>query len=736
MTASIWAHDKIQTLRVKARDGDTPALRLALMQTLASVNLHPAGMSPSAVFMIHYLEDPLPGKLINRKQNAGTWRSALRDNIDMLYRQAATPKNCALNGDPVAVLFRDQAELLACLVVDICAQRVGQHWWWRRWNFSSAHSSQRIHEALIYKIRYVPAIFAQLASTGRALDVIKQLEPAHANDLLQRLLNEFSLGSVRELIAEIEYEDDAINERTNIASQKNSQPRDHWPQTKSHSMPPWAALFTKDTWQANLPREQAALLGVACTLHERPAIMRNRVFQRSLAHWWVDENKPTANSEPVRSIGHSRTDFLKKDSLGKIIVVEPDNNQHTTSKKSTQPRPAQKNSTSNLKPSVINTKSRFLDTDNNPGQLQAENLAPFPRGKDISPSRKNGSHQGIDSSIQNDGQSGSQNSAMHLDEKDVTETKIHREHARDLATTELMETVAPHRDQGTKKIAALDKNTLSEEYLENSNEVNLHFSDAYIDTQLGGIIFLINLVQQLGLPECFARHWQLEQQLGPWALVDVLARALLEKKFALLYQDPIWRALAKLDGRRTKLQIAHKFSGHADYRIPQRWYEWLQDGQIYWARSRNNIRIWTHDCVLVDATYTGDALTACIAEMQVYDPEFNVARLQQASYRQAPLQQRSNLQANGLNTELARMLALMMPFVFTFLRRQLQLPAAHRRDLARELLHLDARIYLSSSHIDLVTGIDNTRFKLRFAGLDQDPGWLPDYGRVVLIHFS
>lgn len=742
MAATIWAHDKIQTLRVKTRDGDSPALRLALMQTLASVNFHPAGMPPSAVFMIHYLEDPRPGELTDRKKNTSTWRSALRDNIDGLYRAAATPRGCALSGDPVAVLFRDQAELLACLVVDICAQRVGQHWWWRSRHFSSMYSSQRIRETLLHNARYVPAIFAQLASAGHALDVVKQLEPPHAGDILQVLLNEFSLENVRQIIAEVESEPNAVDARTDVVAEKKNQAQSHWPQTISRGcMPPWVALFVENSWRADLHREQAALLGIALTLQEHPAVMRNRIFQRSLAHWWVSENNPTVDTAYAgarQAMRHHRTDYLKNDSLGKIIVVEPDNSSRSSSKKSTQPQAAHKRNTSNRKLPVItkgliNTANRSLDIDKQHSQMHAENLALFSRVAGQFPQEKNITRKNTETLSDGECDPHNNTESPELTNTDSMETQGRHEHLDNSASAG---SNAPQNHLLTDRIPAQDKITLPEEYLDNSHEVNLHFSDAYIDTRLGGIIFLINLVQQLGLPGCFAKQWRLEQQLGPWGLVDILARAILGKKFASLYPDPFWRVLAKLDGRRTKLQIANKFSGQTDYRIPQRWYEWLQDDQIYWASSGHKIRIWTAACVLVDARYTGDALASCITEMQAYAPEFNPACLQQATYRNAPLARRAHLQANGINTELARMLALVTPFIFAFLRQQLQLPAANRRDLIRELLYLDARIYISSSHIDLVTGIDNTRFTLRRAGLDQDPGWLPDYGRVVLIHFS
>lgn len=730
MTA-IQAHDKIQTLRVKARDGDTPALRLALMQTLASVNLHPAGMPPSAIFIIHYLDDPLPGCLTSKKQNTSSWRNALRENIDVLYRQAATPTSCTLSGNPAAVLFRDQAELLACLVVDICAQRVGQHWWWRNRYFSSIHSSHRIRETLIQDARYIPAVFSHLASAGKALEVVKHLEPSHAGDILQVLLSEFSLSAMRELMTEAE-RDNADVQPASILKKNNQSPHPGPTIKSSHSIPPWAALFSEDTWQADLQHERAALLGIARTLHERPAVMRNRIFQRSFAQWWANEHHTASNSgniSAMHSMESQSPDFLKKDRLAKIIPFAADNSPKVLQEEIAKRHLIQKESAVDLNPSFIGEGNTNKNTHGMPG-LTWEDFSPPAnkqnRDKLFLPkneTRKIEICNGYDSNAD-------------IAEPSSREIEIRIAQNDNAELVELRDGTALKNPLVSPKAIATDNNILPEEYLENNNEVNLHFSDTFIDTRLGGIIFLINLIHQLGLPGCFDKRWQLEQQLSPWALVDLFARALLGKQFASFYADPLWRVLAKLDGRRTKLQIAKNFCGQTDYRIPHSWFAWLQDDQIYWAKSRNNIRIWTSTCVLVDAAYNGDALAGCIKEMHAYIPEFNPASLHQATYRRAPLERRAHIQANGINAELARLLALMMPFVFTFLRQQLSTPVASKKELVRALLHLDARIYLSSSHIDLVTEIDNTRFALRCAGLDQDPGWLPDYGRVVLIHFS
>jgi hypothetical protein len=66
-----------------------------------------------------------------------------------------------------------------------------------------------------------------------------------------------------------------------------------------------------------------------------------------------------------------------------------------------------------------------------------------------------------------------------------------------------------------------------------------------VATRIGGVLYLINLMCQLGFPEGFPAD------IGPWALLEALARAMLPggDPFAELAADPLWTVLAQLDGR-------------------------------------------------------------------------------------------------------------------------------------------------------------------------------------------
>ena len=78
-----------------------------------------------------------------------------------------------------------------------------------------------------------------------------------------------------------------------------------------------------------------------------------------------------------------------------------------------------------------------------------------------------------------------------------------------------------------------------------------------------------------------------------------------------------------------------------------------------------------------------------------------------------------------------------MNYVMPFIRHQLKLASGLSvDDLSAQLLQCRGQIYITSNHIDLVAPLENISISARRSGLDRDPGWLAEVGRVVLFHFD
>ncbi|PZV06765.1 MAG: hypothetical protein DCF32_09070 [Leptolyngbya sp.] len=47
-----------------------------------------------------------------------------------------------------------------------------------------------------------------------------------------------------------------------------------------------------------------------------------------------------------------------------------------------------------------------------------------------------------------------------------------------------------------------------------------------------------------------------------------------------------------------------------------------------------------------------------------------------------------------------------------------------------------ATLYLTRTHVDVVFALDQIRLDVRMAGLDQDPGWVPELARAIAFHYE
>lgn len=216
-----------------------------------------------------------------------------------------------------------------------------------------------------------------------------------------------------------------------------------------------------------------------------------------------------------------------------------------------------------------------------------------------------------------------------------------------------------------------------------------------VATELAGVLFLVNVMRQLDIPACFEAEWRLASQIGSWGTLELLGRALLAEAARLptfgkvgnlagLSADPLWAALSTLDGRGPGVLPGAQFAGAGDVlNVPPAWLNWL-----------------------------------------TRDPSQSIDLASLAPLA-GPL-------LAGVSHAMQRWLAAVAPL----LRQMLQRALAHDADPAAGLLLRRGQLYVTSSHVDLVMPLDSVSLAVRRAGLDFDPGWLPDFGRVVQFHYE
>lgn len=249
-----------------------------------------------------------------------------------------------------------------------------------------------------------------------------------------------------------------------------------------------------------------------------------------------------------------------------------------------------------------------------------------------------------------------------------------------------------------------------------------------IRTDLGGVLYLINLLAWLDLPhgwsEDFAAH------VGAWALVEALARGLLGDAYA---DDPLWDVLAELDRRAAGTPAAADMPVPDAFRMPPGWLARVGAPQEPWLAYHAAGRI-----ALVDAT-TGYALIdvplgdlspeeRLRSELAPYHAAGHTVRWQWAEgWPDGPLTPGT---MEALGPGLSWWLARVLGCVRTLLERALG------PDMTPQIMLCEpGRVATSRTHVDLFLPLDRIRLPVRRAGLDQDPGWVPDLGHIVLFHF-
>jgi hypothetical protein len=174
----------IGRVRVRASSsGDAGALRARVERLLSDDVLVVPGLPPSAVLCVRSLRAPLP---INPARDGGApptaWRRALANALEKGARAAVCPLDGPVPPAATAVLFRDRAEMLACLARDWVRGAIGT-WWWR--DVVRATRGARVAPAQwVTDAPYVPAAARLLEARGDLAPFANALDTTEARAIV------------------------------------------------------------------------------------------------------------------------------------------------------------------------------------------------------------------------------------------------------------------------------------------------------------------------------------------------------------------------------------------------------------------------------------------------------------------------------------------------------------------------------------------------------------------------
>lgn len=261
----------------------------------------------------------------------------------------------------------------------------------------------------------------------------------------------------------------------------------------------------------------------------------------------------------------------------------------------------------------------------------------------------------------------------------------------------------------------------------------LFLDGACLGTALGGVFYLINLIEHLRITECFEQDWGLASQISRWGLLEVIARSMLGPAMSAYAEDAIWPLLAELDERDAGDLVGSEVKASASYRLPEQWFTdlWLEDGEYRWAAARGMLRLWCEDVVLL-AEVERDAMPARQQALELLRQYSDQAVLRRRAWDKAPLAPINF----ACHANLARLLARLSPALRQFLRLAMNDQSLAPEEAGKRLLECPGQIHVTRSHIDFVSLLDQISLEARACGLDRDPGWLPEYSRCVKFHFN
>ncbi len=273
--------------------------------------LESSHLPPSAVLLVRRLRDPLPRRLLSSRQGiipSAEWETAMRSAVDRCAREAARPAMGPVPAAANAVVFYDQAELLACLARDLVAGEATLHWWWIVLLRSLPNGAM---DALVATwCRHsaaIPAALELLVRAGAAQRVLAALPTSQTLALVRAVATAFELPQILDVLA-------------NKPRELNAEVAPHSAQLKPTltveqaspllaKPPPWAPMIAQSVVPSSLGAERELLLGLCLMLARVPAIARSKMFLGRVAAWWneVHDRAAELRAAPLRESATAAT---------------------------------------------------------------------------------------------------------------------------------------------------------------------------------------------------------------------------------------------------------------------------------------------------------------------------------------------------------------------------------------------------------------------------------------------
>jgi hypothetical protein len=678
------------------------AARMRLAHLLRGADVVPRGFPPQAILVIRRAKSARGLSLGAFSLRPG-WETEVREQLSLNWRRASRPMRGVVPETEEAVLFADTGEWLACLAVAIARREVERHWCWRASLGAGAASSiESLVRALLQRPRFVPSALVTLARWGEAARMLVALRPEDCDALLSALRAEFDLPHFIE----------ASGTRDARAKTEHDAPT-HLAQTVREDATREAREGEHDSFASTAERGSV----------ENRDTRRSRVSDAND----VSREEEASSSPPwerwLPSAGveceRLRAPAQRLLSIAAALFHAP-----------TLAR------SRNFVEEVFNFSQRDArrDAHASPDATPRTRAGKKRRGRDATDSatsRDTASSNERDDSVELDTLVPAHPSSARGDERRANEAATRHRVARESADDSFTEENASGASVAFEDEVGTEARVAPWSDLEG------------FETRLGGALFILNLLTRLRLPECFDEDYDLSEHVTGWGLTELLVRALLGEECEEFESDPLWDALARLDGRSMGEPPAPGLRVGLSYRVPARWLKLFASSEEPWLVLEEEERLILHHPegfhVAVRPLEGRKPLEVAARVIEAYVAQGIVATARLEESR-AHNEGAPRLSAFAYDARLSEDLRRFMDWTFPFLKYALACSLAEEGTESgaamREMIVRRGRLYCTATHVDLVLEMSGVSFAARRAGLDASPGWVRDLVRVVAFHYE
>jgi hypothetical protein len=240
---------------------------------------------------------------------------------------------------------------------------------------------------------------------------------------------------------------------------------------------------------------------------------------------------------------------------------------------------------------------------------------------------------------------------------------------------------------------------------------------AYVDTNLGGIFYLLNVALALELYGDFTAPRGPRLDLSIWRFIALVGEALVGGRHR---RDPLWDLLDDLAGPDPRA-----FTGITEWRLNPAWLSAFPEPRIWrWSADRGRLRV-RHPAgfIVLDVPMVEGQSPAQLVAGEI--ERFRAA----STFR---LVRSSNTRARS-ETDLARWTRWHATYIRARVARALGVPASR---VGAVLCRHRARVHVNLTHVDVAFFLADLPIAIRLSGLDRDPGWIPAADRIVSFRYD